>query len=115
MQSRVVRLDQHAHLTRARYRDGDTPTPIEPGQAYEYTIDLWSTANLFKEGHCIRLDVISSCFPHWDRTPNTGAPFDHETELRPAPDHVAGPGAPVAHHAAHHSALTAPPDAHRAR
>ncbi len=88
-------------VIRARYRDGDTPKPIEPGQAYEYTIDLWSTANVFKAGHRVRLDVTSSCFPRWDRNPNTGAPFGHETELRPAhqtilhdrahPSHVALP------------------------
>jgi len=80
-------------IIRARYRDGDTPSPIEPGRAYEYTIDLWSTANVFKAGHRIRLDVTSSCFPKWDRNPNTGAPFGHETALRPARQTILHDGA----------------------
>ncbi len=71
-------------VMRARYRDGDTPALVERGRAYEYTIDLWSTANLFKAGHRIQLDVTSSCFPRWDRNPNTGAPFGQDAETRPA-------------------------------
>ena len=62
-------------IIRARYRDfnsGAAPTLIEPGKAYEYIIDLWSTSNVFKQGHRIRLDVTSSNFPRWDRNPNTG-------------------------------------------
>ena len=32
------------------------------------------TANLFKAGHRIRIDVSSSNFPKYDVNPNTGAP-----------------------------------------
>lgn len=73
-------------IIRARYCNGDTPELLEPGKAYEFTIDLWSTANVFKAGHRIRLDVTSSNFPRWDRNPNTGAPFGTDTaeDLRPA-------------------------------
>jgi putative CocE/NonD family hydrolase len=71
-------------IIRARYRDGDTPELLQPGRAYEFTIDLWSTANVFKPGHRIRLDVASASFPRWDRNPNTGAPFGVDAELRPA-------------------------------
>ena len=63
---------------RARYRNaprGGKPTLIEPGMAYQYEIDLWSTSNVFKAGHCIRLDITSSNFPRWDRNLNTGATF----------------------------------------
>jgi putative CocE/NonD family hydrolase len=62
-------------IIRARYRDfhqDAVPTLIEPGEVYEYVIDLWATSNLFKRGHRIRLDVTSSNFPRWDRNPNTG-------------------------------------------
>lgn len=71
-------------IIRARYRGfvaGEDPSPIEPGQAYEYEIDLWATSNRFKKGHRIRLDVTSSCFPRWDRNPNTGHEFGSDAEL----------------------------------
>src|SRR5919199_276987 len=48
------------------------PTMIEPGEVYEYTIDLWATGITFKAGHRIRVEVTSSCFPRWDRNLNTG-------------------------------------------
>ncbi|MBV8630887.1 MAG: CocE/NonD family hydrolase [Silvibacterium sp.] len=61
-------------ILRARYRASttDEPTPIEPGKVYEYRIDLWSTSNVFKKGHRIRLEVSSSNFPRFDRNLNTG-------------------------------------------
>jgi putative CocE/NonD family hydrolase len=71
-------------ILRARYRhfsQGIAPSLIEPGQAYEYIIDLWATSNLFKAGHCIRLDITSSSFPRWDRNPNTGHPLGADAEL----------------------------------
>ncbi len=71
-------------IIRARYRNfagGEAPTLIEPGRAYEYEIDLWSTSNVFKAGHRIRLDVTSSNFPRWDRNPNTGHDFGVDAEL----------------------------------
>jgi uncharacterized protein len=71
-------------IIRARYRNfdrGEAPSLIEPGRAYEYEIDLWSTSNVFKAGHRIRLDVTSSSFPRWDRNPNTGHDFGADTEL----------------------------------
>src|SRR5258707_15079839 len=74
-------------IIRARYRhfaQGEKPSLIEPGQAYEYEIDLWATSNLFKTGHRIRLDVTSSSFPRWDRNPNTGHAFGADAELEPA-------------------------------
>ncbi len=71
-------------IIRARYRHfaaGESPSLLEPGTAYEYEIDLWSTSNLFKVGHRIRLDVTSSCFPRWDRNPNTGHSLGADAEL----------------------------------
>lgn len=71
-------------IIRARYRNfehGEQPSLIESGRAYEYEIDLWSTSNLFKQGHRIRLDITSSSFPRWDRNPNTGHDFGADSEL----------------------------------
>ncbi len=71
-------------IVRARYRDfelGTAPALIEAGKAYEFTLDLWSTSNVFKQGHRIRLDVTSSNFPRWDRNPNTGHAFGTDSEL----------------------------------
>ncbi|MGB8646714.1 MAG: CocE/NonD family hydrolase [Anaerolineae bacterium] len=66
-------------IIRARYRNGNTPELLEPGRPYELTIDLWSTANVFKKGHRIRLDICSANFPRWDRNHNTGALFGTDT------------------------------------
>jgi len=60
-------------IIRARYRESyEQPSLIEPGQFYEYKIVLWETSNLFKAGHCIRLEISSSNFPRFDRNQNTG-------------------------------------------
>ncbi len=60
-------------IIRARYRDSlENPTLIEPGEVYEYTIQVNPTSNLFRQGHRIRLDVTSSDFPNFDRNHNTG-------------------------------------------
>ena len=73
------------NIIRARYREGLTKQKfIQPGEVYEYTIDLYSISNLFKKGHRIRLDISSSNFPRFDRNPNTGTVISKETELRPA-------------------------------
>jgi putative CocE/NonD family hydrolase len=51
------------------------------GEPREHEIDLWSTSNLFKAGHRIRVQVTSSNFPRWDRNPNTGHPVGADAEL----------------------------------
>jgi len=48
------------------------PSPIAPGEVYEYVIDLWATGITFEAGHRIRVEVTSSSFPRWDRNLNTG-------------------------------------------
>lgn len=69
-------------IVRAQYRNGmDKPALLEPGKATKFEIDLWVTSNLFKQGHCIRLEVSSSNFPRFDRNPNSGKPFGTDTEL----------------------------------
>jgi putative CocE/NonD family hydrolase len=65
-------------LLRTRYRHlGDAPQPLEPGKAYRFDIDLWATANRFRAGHRLRLDISSADFPKLDRNTNRGgAPGD---------------------------------------
>ena len=60
-------------IVRARYRESfDQPSLIQPGQVYEYTIQVNPISNLFKPGHRIRVDISSSDFPNFDRNHNTG-------------------------------------------
>ncbi len=60
-------------IIRARYRESpERPGLMTPGEVYEITFDLFPTANRFKAGHRIRVDVSSSNFPRFDVNPNTG-------------------------------------------
>jgi putative CocE/NonD family hydrolase len=62
-------------ILRCRYRASwEKPAPMTPGEVYEVVVSCFPTANLFKAGHRIRLDVSSSNFPRFDVNPNTGAP-----------------------------------------
>jgi len=51
---------------------------------YAYTIDLWSTSNVFKAGHRIRVEIASSNFPRFDRNPQTGETSAETDRLEPA-------------------------------
>jgi uncharacterized protein len=42
------------------------PRPIEPGKVYRYEIEIWPTANVFKKGHRIRLDISNGDSPPFD-------------------------------------------------
>lgn len=60
-------------ILRARYRDRlDEPELLEPGKIYRFRIDLWATANRFKSGHRVRVDISSADFPRFDRNTNLG-------------------------------------------
>ncbi|HSE95946.1 MAG TPA: CocE/NonD family hydrolase, partial [Methylomirabilota bacterium] len=66
-------------ILRARYRESGThPALLAPHQVYELTVDLWATANTFRQGHRIRVAVTSSSFPRFDRNLNTGGAFGAE-------------------------------------
>ena len=72
-------------IIRARYRNSmSNPEPVNPGEPYLYEIDLWATSNVFKVGHKIRLEISSSNFPRFDRTPNTGTVISEESTFQPA-------------------------------
>lgn len=62
-------------IFRVRYRNGfDKPEPVAEGEVFKITISPFATANMFKKGHRIRLDISSSNFPKYDVNPNTGEP-----------------------------------------
>ncbi|MBT7804276.1 CocE/NonD family hydrolase, partial [Candidatus Poribacteria bacterium] len=70
-------------ILRARYRNGwDKPELMEPGEAYELRFELYPTANVFRAGHRIRLDVSSSNWPRFDVNPNTGGPLGLDRRFR---------------------------------
>lgn len=56
------------------------PELLTPGVVEEFCIDLWATANRFKRGHRLRVEVSSSNFPRYDRNLNTGGRIGFETE-----------------------------------
>ena len=62
-------------IIRCRYRKSfEQPEPCTPGEIMELVIEPFATANLFKAGHRMRVDISSSNFPKFDVNPNTGAP-----------------------------------------
>jgi uncharacterized protein len=72
-------------IIRARYRESrSTPTLITPNKLYQFTIDLWSTANVFQAHHRVRLEISSSNYPRFDRNPNTPHDLYTNPETQPA-------------------------------
>jgi len=66
-------------ILRARYRDSlQRPTLMEPGQIYQFQVDLWATAQSFPPGHRLRVELTSSDFSRYDRNLNTGGPLGEE-------------------------------------
>ncbi|MFL6209177.1 MAG: CocE/NonD family hydrolase [Pyrinomonadaceae bacterium] len=66
-------------IIRTRYRDSLAQAKLmKPGALYQVTITLYPTANLFKRGHRLRLDISSSNFPRFDINPNTGDPLQQQ-------------------------------------
>ena len=86
-------------ILRARYRDSqEHPELMTPGTVYKFTIDAWSTANVFLRGHRLRLEISSSNFPRFDRNLNTAESPEQGTKYVSATN-------TVLHDAAHPSAL----------
>lgn len=89
-------------IVRARYRNStERAEPIEPGRIYKYTIDLWTTSNLFKAGHRIRVYISSSNFPRFNRNLNTGEATMRGTKMLNARQ-------TIYHDAEHPSAIVLP-------
>jgi len=94
-------------ILRMRYRQTpERQVMMEPGEVYEIEITPFPTANLFKRGHRIRIDISSSNFPHFDVNPNTGEPLGRHRRTMKAdnsiyhdmdrPSHVVLPVIPAA-------------------
>jgi putative CocE/NonD family hydrolase len=78
-------------ILRARYRESlAAPALLVPGRVYELRIDLGATANVFRAGHRIRLEISSSNFPRFDRNTNTGGAVAAEgpADLRSAVNRI---------------------------
>ena len=89
-------------MVRARYRDGfASASPIVPGEIYRYTIDCWNTAQLFRQGHRIAVQITSSAFPKYDRNLNTGESLATGTRMAVAEQ-------TIFHDAAHPSCVVLP-------
>jgi len=89
-------------IIRARYRNApDRQELMTPGEVYELVIDPPPTANVFKKGHRIRIDISSSNFPRFDVNPNTGEPLGRHRRTIPADNSVY-------HDAAHPSHVVLP-------
>jgi len=70
-------------IIRARFRNSiwGKPSLIEPGNIYEYKIELLPIAIIFRKGHRIRIHVSSSSWPLWDRNQNTGNPIGLDAKM----------------------------------
>lgn len=74
-----------AGYLRMRYRNGfERQELMKPDEVYKIRIDQLYTANLFKKGHRIRVQITSSKAPHYDPNPNTGTEIATEEKLIPA-------------------------------
>jgi putative CocE/NonD family hydrolase len=89
-------------IVRARYRNSlERAELMRAGEVYKFAIDLWSTSNLFRKGHKLRLEISSSNFPRFDRNLNTGSDDRKSVEMIKATNSVL-------HDQQHPSALTVP-------
>ena len=72
-------------MLRLRYRKGlDRTVFVKSGEVYPITVETGATSNVFRAGHCIRLEISSSNFPRFDRNPNTDTLIADEKLLRTA-------------------------------
>jgi putative CocE/NonD family hydrolase len=84
-----VDLNVADSIVRARYRGGPGRAALmTPGTPYEFTIEMYPTALVFRRGHRIRLDVSSSNFPRFDVNPNTGEPLNGNRRVQVATNTV---------------------------
>ena len=61
-------------MLRARFRESfETPNFLEPNEVYRFEFGLDAVGIRFLEGHRIRVEVMSSWFPEYDRNTNSGA------------------------------------------
>ncbi len=73
----------------------------QPDGSLKITIELWPTANCFRRGHCLRVQVCSGGHPRWSRNLGTGEPLATATRWQ-------GAEQMIYHDQAHPSALVLP-------
>lgn len=69
-------------IVRARYRHGILEEPIVPNEIYEYDIDMGNISCEVPAGHCLRVEITSSCYPEYDRSLNTLERIGYGTEMK---------------------------------
>jgi putative CocE/NonD family hydrolase len=47
----------------------ESPQPLEKDRIYEFEVEVWAVANVFKRGHRIRIDISTSDFPFFECNP----------------------------------------------
>ena len=93
-------------ILRASFRDSlSAPTPIVPGQPYQYRIQIWPTSYQLSAGDRVRVEISSSDYPQFAPNPNTGAPFGRDAATVVATQ-------TILHDPAHPSSITLPVIAH---
>ncbi len=66
---------------RASYRDSlEHPTPLTPGEAHRFDVELWPVHHAFLPGHRVRVSVTSSDFPWFARSMNRFGPLKDQAE-----------------------------------
>lgn len=70
---------------RASYRDLSRGRQLlEPGTIYEIQLDRLVTANVFRQGHRIRVQISASFFPNFSRNLHTGELETQSAHMQPA-------------------------------
>jgi putative CocE/NonD family hydrolase len=80
---KITDVDESGHSSkvtqgclRACHRDSlEHATPMEPGRAYEFDLEMWPTHHVFLPGHRLRVSVTSSDFPWFARNLNSMEPI----------------------------------------
>lgn len=63
-------------IRRLKFRNGfERPEPLVPGQAYDITVELWSTSLVVNQGHRLRVAVSSSNAPRFGPHANVFGPL----------------------------------------
>lgn len=60
------RLLNTGALKASHVNSHENPAPLERGRIYEFDIEIWAVANVFKRGHRIRAVISNSDFPFFE-------------------------------------------------
>ena len=58
------------------------------GEVQEYILDIRATSNVFLPGHRIRVHIMSSLFPLWERNLNTATRTARAEDIKPAHNRI---------------------------